>query len=129
MSQGIAEVLTFAIGVAISPDPTIAVILMLFSQRARVNRPLFLLGWVVALAIVVAVVYVFADQSGASTSSTASDSISSGKIVFGVLVCSPSGNGGTAPRQAPRQRCPSGWPASIRSGPERRSGSERCSPE
>jgi hypothetical protein len=37
MGQGISEVLTFAIGVAISPVPIIAVILMLFSQRARVN--------------------------------------------------------------------------------------------
>ena len=46
MGQGISEVLTFAVGVAISPVPIIAVILMLFSQRARVNGPVFLLGWV-----------------------------------------------------------------------------------
>ena len=39
--EGIGEVLTFAIGVAISPVPIIAVILMLFSQRARVNGPVF----------------------------------------------------------------------------------------
>jgi Sap, sulfolipid-1-addressing protein len=51
VGQGISEVLTFAVGVAISPVPIIAVILMLFSQRARVNGPLFLLGWVLALAI------------------------------------------------------------------------------
>jgi hypothetical protein len=31
-------------GVAISPVPIIAVILMLFSQKARVNGPLFLLN-------------------------------------------------------------------------------------
>ena len=37
MGQGISEVLTFAVGVAISPVPIIAVILMLFSQRAKVN--------------------------------------------------------------------------------------------
>ncbi len=35
MGQGVAEVLTFAIGVAISAMAVIAVILMLFSQRAR----------------------------------------------------------------------------------------------
>ena len=35
MGQGISEVLTFAIGVAISPVPIIAVILMLFSRRLR----------------------------------------------------------------------------------------------
>jgi hypothetical protein len=34
MAQGISAVLTFAVGVAISPVPIIAVILMLFSDRA-----------------------------------------------------------------------------------------------
>jgi len=85
MGQGIGEVLTFAIGVAISPVPIIAVILMLFSARARVNGPVFLLGWIVALAVVSAVVYVISDQSNAAGSSTASDSISWGKIVLGVF--------------------------------------------
>ena len=35
MGQGISEVLPFAVGVAISPVPIIAVILVLFSSRAR----------------------------------------------------------------------------------------------
>jgi hypothetical protein len=86
VGRGISEVLTFAIGVAISPIPIIAVILMLFSQRARVNGPLFLLGWVVALAVVSGVAYVVADQSNAATSGSASDTISWGKIVLGVLL-------------------------------------------
>jgi hypothetical protein len=85
MGQGISEVLTFAIGVAISPVPIIAVILMLFSARARVNGPVFLLGWVSALAVVSVVVYVVSGESNASTSNTSSDTISWGKIVLGVL--------------------------------------------
>lgn len=85
MGQGVSEVLTFAIGVAISPIPIIAVILMLFSQRARVNGPLFLAGWVLALSLVSVVVYAVSDSSGASTSSSASDTVSWAKIVFGVL--------------------------------------------
>jgi hypothetical protein len=85
VGQGISSVLTFAVGVAISPVPIIAVILMLFSQRARVNGPVFLAGWVGALAVVSTVVYVVSDQSNASTSSTASDTISWLKIVLGVL--------------------------------------------
>jgi hypothetical protein len=44
MAQGISATLTFAIGVAISPLPIIAVILMLFSSRAKVNGPMFLLA-------------------------------------------------------------------------------------
>jgi len=85
LGQGIGEVLTFAVGVAISPVPIIAVILMLFSARARVNGPVFLAGWVLALAVVSGVVYIVSDQSNASTNNTASDTISWGKIVFGVL--------------------------------------------
>jgi Sap, sulfolipid-1-addressing protein len=85
LGQGISEVLTFAVGVAISPVPIIAVILMLFSQRAKVNGPVFLAGWVIALGVVSTVVYVISDQSNASTSSGASDTISWGKIVLGVL--------------------------------------------
>jgi threonine/homoserine/homoserine lactone efflux protein len=86
MGQGIGEVLTFAIGVAISPVPIIAVILMLFSQRARVNGPVFLLGWVLALGVVSTAVYVISDQGNAATSTNASDAISWGKIVLGVLL-------------------------------------------
>src|SRR4249920_205713 len=86
VGQGISEVLTYAIGVAISPVPIIAVILMLFSQRAKVNGPIFLAGWVLTLAVVGGVVYFTADQSNAATSSTASDTISSGKIVLGILL-------------------------------------------
>ncbi|MGZ6650831.1 MAG: GAP family protein [Solirubrobacteraceae bacterium] len=85
MGHGISEILTFAVGVAISPVPIIAVTLMLFSQRARVNGPVFLVGWVVALALVSGVVYVLADQGDAATDSTTSDAIAWGKIVFGVL--------------------------------------------
>ena len=39
MGQGISEILTFAIGVAISPVPIIAVILMLFSTAGEGERP------------------------------------------------------------------------------------------
>ncbi|HEY5186085.1 MAG TPA: GAP family protein [Actinomycetes bacterium] len=85
MGQGISAVLVFAVAVAISPVPIIAVILMLFSRRARVNGPMFLAGWVVALATVSGVSYVLALQGDASTSSTTSDTIAWGKIVFGVL--------------------------------------------
>ena len=87
MGQGISEILTFAVGVAISPVPIIAVTLMLFSQRARVNGLMFLLGWVVALAVVSGTQYLrAADQANAATDSTTADTIAWGKIVFGVLL-------------------------------------------
>jgi hypothetical protein len=86
MGEGIAEVLTLAVGVAISPVPIIAVILMLFSRRARVNGPVFALGWALALALVSGVVYALADVGDAAADSTASDAVSWGKIVLGVLL-------------------------------------------
>jgi len=86
MAQGISEILTFAIGVAISPVPIIAVILMLFSSRAKVNGPMFLLGWVVALAVVSGVAYVLADAGNTSTSTASADTAPWTQIVFGVLL-------------------------------------------
>ena len=85
MAQGISEVLAFAIGVAISPVPIIAVILMLFSSRAKVNGPMFLLGWVVALAVVSGVAYVISGAGNASTNSGAAKGVSWAHIVFGVF--------------------------------------------
>jgi len=59
---------------------------MLFSRRAKVNGPAFLLGWVLALAAVSTVVYVVSHDGNVATSSTASDSVSWGKIVLGVAL-------------------------------------------
>lgn len=86
MGQGISAVLTFAVGVAISPVPIIAVTLMLFSPRARVNGPMFLLGWVIAVTFVSIAAYNLADQGEAATSSATVETIAWGKIVFGVLL-------------------------------------------
>lgn len=61
MGQGISEVLLYAVGVSISLLSIIAVTLMLFSKRARVNGPAFRLGWVLALAVVSGLAYVLAD--------------------------------------------------------------------
>jgi Sap, sulfolipid-1-addressing protein len=86
MNQGISEVLPFAIGIAISPIPIVAVILILFSDRARVNGPAFLAGWVIGLAVVSGVVYVVSDAASAATDSTTSDTVSWGKVVLGVVL-------------------------------------------
>jgi len=85
MSESIAEVLTYAVGVAISPVPIIAVILMLFSTRARVNGPMFLAGWVVALGAVSAIAYALADAGDAATDDTAGDTVSWAQIAVGAL--------------------------------------------
>jgi hypothetical protein len=86
MSEGISAVLTFAVGVAISPIPIIAVILMLFSARARVNGPVFLIGWAIALAVVVALAYVLAGAAASTTEETTEDTIAWGQLVLGALL-------------------------------------------
>lgn len=58
MGVVIAEVLPLAIGVALSPLPIAAMIVILFTPRARTNAPAFLLAWVVGLLVVGAVVFV-----------------------------------------------------------------------
>jgi hypothetical protein len=86
VGQGISEVLTFAVAVAISPIAIIAVILMLFSARARLNGPAFLFGWVIALTALSTIVYVAAHDGNVATSSTASDSASWGQIALGLVL-------------------------------------------
>jgi threonine/homoserine/homoserine lactone efflux protein len=86
MGRAISEVLPFAIGVAISPVPIIAVILVLFSTRARVNGPVFALGWIVGVAVVSTVVYLVADAGDVSTSGGASDTSYWIKLVVGLLL-------------------------------------------
>ncbi len=46
MGQAIGDLLPAAIGVAISPVPIIAIILMLGTPKARSNGPAFAAGWV-----------------------------------------------------------------------------------
>jgi threonine/homoserine/homoserine lactone efflux protein len=52
MGEAIGQVLPMAVGVAISPVPIIAVILMLVTRQARVNGPAFVLGWLIGLALI-----------------------------------------------------------------------------
>ena len=45
MGAAIGDILGAAVGVAISPVPIIAVILMLFTAKATANSISFLIGW------------------------------------------------------------------------------------
>ena len=56
MGAAIGEILPLALGVAISPIPIIAAILMLLSPRARVTSVGFLLGWVLGIVVAVTVI-------------------------------------------------------------------------
>ena len=85
MGQAIGNTLPMAIGVAISPVPIIAIVLMLGTPRARANGPAFAVGWLAGLSIVGAVTLVAA--SGNATSDTGEPATWANvlKLVFGVL--------------------------------------------
>jgi threonine/homoserine/homoserine lactone efflux protein len=55
MGAVIGDILTLALGVAISPIPIIAAILMLLSPKARVTGTGFLVGWVLGIVVAVTV--------------------------------------------------------------------------
>lgn len=86
MGDAIGQVLPYAIGVAISPVPIIAVILVLFSARARVNGVVFLIGWIVGVAVVSIVAYLVSDASDVATDEGASDASYWFKLILGVLL-------------------------------------------
>ena len=86
MGQAIGGSLPLAVGIAISPVPIIAVVLILTSQRAKVNGPAFVLGWLVGLGIVGAIVLLLAGPGGASQHGAPATWVSWVKIVLGVLV-------------------------------------------
>jgi hypothetical protein len=85
MGQTIGEVLGLAIGIAISPVPIIALILMLLTPKARTNGLAFLIGWVLGLVVVGTIALFVAGSAGVSTSSGASTGADTFKLVLGLL--------------------------------------------
>ena len=85
MSAVIGEILPLAIGVAVSPIPIVATILMLFSKRAGSASSGFLIGWI--LGIVVASQAIFVALAGTlQTGGEPSAAASWIKIGLGVLL-------------------------------------------
>ena len=86
MADAIGQVLSFGVGVALSPVPIIAVVLMLGTPRARTNGPAFLLGWVLGLAVVGTIVLVAAGGAGANEDAEPATWVDWLKIALGVLL-------------------------------------------
>ncbi len=85
VGQAIGDVLPLAIGVAISPVPIIAVVLMLGTPRARTTGPAFATGWVAGLTIVGTIVLLLASGNATDGSGGPETWVSVLKLVFGVL--------------------------------------------
>jgi threonine/homoserine/homoserine lactone efflux protein len=86
MGEAIGQMLPSAVGVAISPIPIVAVVLMLVSARGRVNGPAFLVGWWVGVAAVGAIMLLVAGGADASEEGEPATWASVLELVLGVLL-------------------------------------------
>jgi threonine/homoserine/homoserine lactone efflux protein len=86
MGAVIGDLLPLAIGIAISPVPIIAVILMLLSKRAAATSTGFLLGWVAGVVAVTVVVLALVGRAGDAAGGQPSTLSSVLKLVFGALL-------------------------------------------
>jgi hypothetical protein len=86
MGEAIGQVLSLAVGVALSPIPIIAVILMLVTPRARSNGPAFIVGWLVGLVVVGTVVLLIAGPTDASEDGEPATWVAVLELVLGLLL-------------------------------------------
>jgi threonine/homoserine/homoserine lactone efflux protein len=86
VGEAIGQMLPAAIGVALSPLPIVAVVLMLVTPKGRVNGPAFIIGWWLGLAIVGAIALSAASAGSASSSGTPATWVSWLDLVLGVLL-------------------------------------------
>jgi threonine/homoserine/homoserine lactone efflux protein len=85
MGAAIGDILPLAVGVAISPVPIIAIVLMLGTPRARPNGLAFALGWIVGLTIVGGVMLALASGNSQADDGGPETWVSLVKLAFGAL--------------------------------------------
>jgi len=86
MGNAIGDIIPLALGVALSPIPIIAVILMLFSKNARSTSLGFLIGWFLGVAVVATVVVFIADPAKQVTGGEESPLSAIVHILLGLLL-------------------------------------------
>jgi threonine/homoserine/homoserine lactone efflux protein len=84
LGPAIGDLLPSAIGVALSPLPIVAVILMLATPRAKANGTAFAVGWLVGLSVVSVLVVLL--TGGADTDGGTRTGVDWIKIVLGLVL-------------------------------------------
>ncbi len=115
MGQALGDILPAAVGVALSPMPVVAVILMLFSSRARTNGPAFVLGWVVGITVVLAAAIWLASAGiiGSGDKGDPSTASSVVHLLLGVGLLGLAIRGWRHRPQPGQEVTPPGWMASL----------------
>jgi threonine/homoserine/homoserine lactone efflux protein len=85
MGKAIGDILPLAIGVAISPVPIIAIVLMLGTPRARATGPAFALGWIAGLTVAGTIMLVIASGNATTDTGKPETWVSLLKLVLGAL--------------------------------------------
>ncbi len=122
MGSAIGAVLPLALGVALSPIPIIAVVLMLATPRGGVNGSSFLLGWLVGLSVVGTIVLLVSGEADGSDGSAPATWVGVVSLLLGVALIVLAG---LQWRRRPRGGTVAlpGWMASIdRFGPVKSAG-------
>jgi threonine/homoserine/homoserine lactone efflux protein len=86
VGDAIGQVLSLGVGVSLSPVPIIAVVLMLGTPRGRVNGPVFVVGWILGLAVVGTIVLVAASGADAHDAGEPATWVDWTKLGLGVLL-------------------------------------------
>jgi Sap, sulfolipid-1-addressing protein len=86
VADAIGGLLPFAVGVAISPMPIVAVVLLLLTPRARANGTAFLAGWIGGIVALGAVLLMLSTEIGASEQGEPASWLSWLKLLLGVLL-------------------------------------------
>ncbi|MEU9380357.1 GAP family protein [Streptomyces sp. NPDC048279] len=86
MGKVLGDVLGLAAGVAVSPLPIIAVILVLATPRGRLNGVLFTVGWILGLAALGAVMLAIASPARASAHNHPATWVGALKLAIGLFL-------------------------------------------
>ncbi len=84
MASAVGQLLPFGVGVAVSPIPIIAVILMLMSHRDAAAGLAFALGWIAGITLVTLVALVVTSESSEGKASSGSTGAAVAQLILGI---------------------------------------------
>ena len=86
MGQAVGQSLPFAAGLAVSPFPLVAMVLILGTRHGRVNGPVFALASILGIAVVGAVVLALSGDDAATDSGAPAAWVTGLRLALGLLL-------------------------------------------